>query len=90
MISTPRERWRSIAEWTREANRSPAGTVGADDLGEMLDVLGLRTLLQTERAEVPAAALALRDAREQARRERDLRGRRPAARRASRARLGGP
>jgi cysteinyl-tRNA synthetase len=60
-----------IAEWTREANRSPAGTVGSADLGEMLDVLGLRTLLDAREVEVPERALELRDARERARRERD-------------------
>jgi cysteinyl-tRNA synthetase len=60
-----------VAEWTREANRRPAGTVGSADLGEMLDVLGLRTLLDVREIEVPERALQLRDAREQARRERD-------------------
>jgi cysteinyl-tRNA synthetase len=60
-----------VAEWTREANRSPAGTVGSADLGEMLDVLGLRSLLQTRDVEVPERAIELRDAREQARGERD-------------------
>jgi cysteinyl-tRNA synthetase len=60
-----------VAEWIREANRSPAGTVGSADLGEMLDVLGLRTLLDAHDVEVPERALELRDARERARRERD-------------------
>jgi cysteinyl-tRNA synthetase len=60
-----------VAEWTRAANRSPAGTVGAADLGEMLDVLGLRSLLDDRDVEVPERVLALRDAREQARRDRD-------------------
>jgi cysteinyl-tRNA synthetase len=60
-----------VSEWEREANRSAPGTVGADDLREMLDVLGLAGLVETARAEVPAEAAALRDAREQARRARD-------------------
>jgi cysteinyl-tRNA synthetase len=60
-----------VAEWIREANRSPAGTVGSADLREMLDVLGLRTLLDAHDVEVPERALELRDARERARRERD-------------------
>jgi cysteinyl-tRNA synthetase len=60
-----------VAEWIREANRSPAGTVGSADLGEMLDVLGLRTLLDAPEIEVPERALELRDERERARRERD-------------------
>jgi cysteinyl-tRNA synthetase len=60
-----------LAEWEREANRSPAGTAGSDDLAEMLDVLGLGGLLETRPTEIPAQARALRDARERARRERD-------------------
>ena len=60
-----------VADWTREANRSPQGTVGAADLGEMLDVLGLRSLLDAHEVEVPERARQLRDARERARGERD-------------------
>ncbi len=60
-----------VAEWTREANRSPAGTVGSADLAEMLDVLGLRSLLTSDGVDVPERALELRDARERARRDRD-------------------
>jgi cysteinyl-tRNA synthetase len=60
-----------VAEWTREANRSPPGTVGSADLGEMLDVLGLRGLLTAPPVDVPERALELREARERARRERD-------------------
>src|SRR5665213_3468442 len=52
-----------VAEWTHRANRSPAGTVGSADLGEMLDVLGLRTLLEARDVEVPERARQLRDAR---------------------------
>jgi cysteinyl-tRNA synthetase len=60
-----------VAEWTREVNRLPAGTVGSADLGEMLEVLGLRGLLHAQRAEIPERAAQLSTAREQARRERD-------------------
>ena len=60
-----------VAEWTRQANRSPAGTIGSADLAQMLDVLGLRTLLDAPTVKVPEDALRLRDARERARRERD-------------------
>jgi cysteinyl-tRNA synthetase len=60
-----------VAEWTREANRRPPGTVGSADLGEMLDVLGLRSLMEVRDVEVSERALQLRDAREQARRDRD-------------------
>jgi cysteinyl-tRNA synthetase len=60
-----------VAEWTREVNRLPAGTVGSADLAEMLDVLGLRGLLHPQRAEIPERAAQLSVAREQARRDRD-------------------
>jgi cysteinyl-tRNA synthetase len=60
-----------VAEWTREANRRPAGTVGSADLQEMLDVLGLRGLLTAPPVDVPERALELLRAREGARRERD-------------------
>jgi len=60
-----------VAAWTREANRRRARPVGSADLGEMLDVLGLRSLLEVADIEVPARALKLRDAREQARSQRD-------------------
>ncbi len=60
-----------VAEWTREANRLPAGTVGSADLRAMLDVLGLGTLLEAPQLEIPEQATRLSEAREQARRERD-------------------
>jgi cysteinyl-tRNA synthetase len=59
-----------VSEWEREANRSPAGTVGSDDLREMLDILGLAGLVDVAAPAVPDEVAALRDAREQARRER--------------------
>jgi cysteinyl-tRNA synthetase len=60
-----------VAEWTRLANRSAPGTVGSADLAAMLDVLGLRTLVAARPVQAPARAIELRDAREQARRDRD-------------------
>jgi cysteinyl-tRNA synthetase len=60
-----------VSEWERRANRSEPGTVGADDLREMLYVLGLDGLVDTAGADVPDAVAALRDARERARGERD-------------------
>jgi cysteinyl-tRNA synthetase len=60
-----------LAEWTSEANRRPPATVGSADLAAMLDVLGLRSLLATPSLEIPDEALALSEARVQARRDRD-------------------
>jgi cysteinyl-tRNA synthetase len=60
-----------VAEWEREANRSPADTVGGADLLEMLDVLGLASLMESAAAPISDEVAALRDARERARRERD-------------------
>jgi cysteinyl-tRNA synthetase len=60
-----------VSEWERNANRSAPGTVGSDDLREMLDVLGLAGLVDTSGAEVPDDVAALSEARERARRERD-------------------
>jgi cysteinyl-tRNA synthetase len=60
-----------LSEWERQANRSAPGTVGGDDLREMLDVLGLAGLMESSAPLVSAAAAALRDARERARRDRD-------------------
>jgi cysteinyl-tRNA synthetase len=59
-----------VSEWEREANRSPQRTVGAGDLREMLDVLGLADLVETSAVAVPRDVVALRDARERARQER--------------------
>ncbi|MBV9817519.1 MAG: cysteine--tRNA ligase [Solirubrobacterales bacterium] len=73
-FNTPRA-LAAVNEWTRRSNRAIAsaagGGVGADDLRAMLDVLGLASLLEVAVPEVPEAAIALRDAREQARRDRD-------------------
>jgi cysteinyl-tRNA synthetase len=60
-----------LAEWGREANRSAPGTVGRQDLHEMLDVLGLAGLLQSQADPVSDEATALLDARERARKARD-------------------
>ncbi|HEY2317051.1 MAG TPA: cysteine--tRNA ligase [Solirubrobacteraceae bacterium] len=60
-----------VAEWEREANRSGPATVGGEDLREMLGVLGLATLVESEDRPVSEEVAALRDAREQARRARD-------------------
>ena len=60
-----------VSAWAREANRSPAGPVGNDDLIEMLAVLGLENLLDTQRREAPADVIELSEAREQARAARD-------------------
>jgi cysteinyl-tRNA synthetase len=60
-----------VAEWRGEANRSAPGTVGGDDLREMLDVLGLAGLMQSDAQPVSDEAAALRDARERAREARD-------------------
>jgi len=61
-----------VFEWVREANRRPPGSVGADDLRVMLDVLGLANLLDSERSQAPAEARDLLQARERARGERDF------------------
>jgi cysteinyl-tRNA synthetase len=58
-------------DWVREANRAPAGS-GDADLRDMLSVLGLENLLDVAEAEAPADVIELRDAREQARAERDF------------------
>ncbi len=60
-----------LAEWEREANRSGPGTVGGADLREMLDVLGLASLMESAAAPIPDEVAALRAAREEARRRRD-------------------
>jgi cysteinyl-tRNA synthetase len=60
-----------VAEWERQANRSAPGTVGGADLREMLDVLGLASLMETAAQPVTDDVAALRDARERARQARD-------------------
>jgi cysteinyl-tRNA synthetase len=62
-----------VFEWVREANRAETDAgVGEDDLREMLDVLALANLLDPDQAQAPAEALALSDARERARADRDF------------------
>ena len=61
-----------VREANREANRSPAGTVGRADLAAMLDALALANLLEPDRREPPPEALALLPEREDARRVRDF------------------
>jgi cysteinyl-tRNA synthetase len=58
-------------DWIRQANRSDPGTVGNDDLEEMLDVVGLANLLETEPPAVPESVRELAEARERARRTGD-------------------
>jgi cysteinyl-tRNA synthetase len=58
-------------DWVREANSAPAGTVGDDDLREMLAVLALENLLDVDQVTAPPQAAALLAAREAARAERD-------------------
>ena len=58
-------------DWVREANRAPEGTVGSDDLREMLDVLALANLLAVVEVEAGPEALELLQAREDARAQRD-------------------
>ena len=58
-------------DWVREANRAD-DPVGDADLREMLAVFALENLLDPESAQAPAEVLALRDAREEARRARDF------------------
>jgi cysteinyl-tRNA synthetase len=67
-FNTPRA-LAALYEWIGEANKldSPAG---ADDLREMLDVLGLGSLM--EREEAPPDIVALADQREAARRGKDF------------------
>jgi cysteinyl-tRNA synthetase len=60
-----------VAEWRAEANRSDAGTVGGADLREMLDILGLASLMESVAEPISDEVAELRDARERARRERD-------------------
>jgi cysteinyl-tRNA synthetase len=61
----------AVFDWVREANRRQPGTVGRQDLSEMLDVLGLASLLESPAGAAPPEAVELRDARERARGRRD-------------------
>ena len=60
-----------VAAWVTEAFKHPAGTVGDEDLREMLGVFALDNVLDAE-APAPAEAVELMDAREAARAERDF------------------
>jgi cysteinyl-tRNA synthetase len=70
-FNTPRA-LAAIFDWVREANRSPAGTVGRADLASMLDVLGLANLLEAEVPAPPPEAVELSRRREEARAQRDF------------------
>ena len=69
-FNTPRA-LAALAEWEREANRGERGTVGGDDLREMLDILGLASLMESGAQPISDEVAALRDARERARAQRD-------------------
>jgi cysteinyl-tRNA synthetase len=69
-FNTPRA-LAAVFEWAREANRS-VGAVGAADLREMLDVLGLVNLLDVEVAGPPPEAVAMLEERRKARARRDF------------------
>jgi cysteinyl-tRNA synthetase len=60
----------ALYDWIREANRRE-GPVGASHLREMLDVLGLATLLDAEEGGPPAEAVELAERRGAARDARD-------------------
>jgi cysteinyl-tRNA synthetase len=62
----------AVFDWVRKANRSPAGTVGREDLAEMLDVLGLANLLDAELREPSPEATALLRERQHAREAGDF------------------
>ncbi len=70
-FNTPRA-LAAVFDWVREANRRPAGTVGAGDLRAMLDALGLANLLEREAVPAPAKVLELLGARERARAQQDF------------------
>jgi cysteinyl-tRNA synthetase len=70
-FNTPRA-LAAVFDWVREANRSPSGTAGRQDLEDMLDTLGLANLLEVEVPEAPAEAVDLLRRREEARAQRDF------------------
>ncbi len=70
-FNTPRA-LAAVFEWVREANRSPAGTVGSDDLRAMLDLFGLANLVDRLEVQPPPRALEIAQEREQARAQRDF------------------
>jgi cysteinyl-tRNA synthetase len=72
-FNTPRA-LAALFDWVRHANAesgTDAGALGDGDLREMLSVLGLENLLDSDLPSAPPEALALRDARERARAARD-------------------
>ena len=71
-FNTPRA-LAAVFDWVREANRQPPGTVGAADLGTMLDVLGLANLIEPAPAAAPPpTAVELLEQRQRARAGRDF------------------
>ena len=62
----------AVFDWVREANRGAPGTIGNDDLRDMLDVLGLANLLERESEVAPEEVVALAQDREAARAQRDF------------------
>ena len=69
-FNTPRA-LAAVFEWIGQANRSD-GAVGDGDLRDMLAVVGLDNLLQTQQVESPAEIRELVEQRERARAERDF------------------
>ena len=69
-FNTPRA-LAEVADWVRAANSEP-GPVGGDDLREMLGVLGLDNLLDSEGDGPPADVVALAELRVTARAARDF------------------
>jgi cysteinyl-tRNA synthetase len=69
-FNTP-EALAAVFTWVRRAN-SESAPVGADDLREMLGVLGLDNVLDAETAAAPAEVLELVEARERARAAADF------------------
>jgi cysteinyl-tRNA synthetase len=70
-FNTPRA-LAAVFEWVREANRSPAATVGSDDLRAILDLFGLANLVDRLEVQPPPRALEIAQEREQARAQRDF------------------
>src|SRR5207248_4003054 len=68
-FNTPRA-LAAVFDWVSHAFRTP-DTAGDADLREMLGVLGLENLLQSETVEIPAPVSELATARERARAARD-------------------
>jgi cysteinyl-tRNA synthetase len=70
-FNTP-EALSAMWEYIREANKRPAGSIGSDDLDDMLTVLGLGNLLRAGAAEAPVEVIALAQRREEARATKDF------------------